>query len=185
MLHYNIYEWLIKFGFTFSVFSVAGWVLEVIYRSLSQMRFVNPGMLHGPYLPLYGTGALLLMRCVCLIGNSSIMMKIIVYLSVTTGLELFAGFVSQKCFHNLLWDYSNEWLNYKGYICLKFSIYWVFLAFLFEYLILPLYLKVIQNLPLPFLLIVSVAGTVCILTEFVIALRRGRFNVHATTIRHY
>jgi len=169
----NIYEWLTKLIFAFVVFSVAGWVLEVIYRSLSQGHFVNPGALHGPYLPLYGTGALLLMGCVCLIGDSGIMVKIIVYLSVTTGLELLAGFVSQGCFHNPVWDYSNEWLNYKGYICLKFSIYWVLLAFLFEYLILPLYLRVVRHLPLPFMCIVGGAGTVCILTEFVIALRRA------------
>ena len=173
MMSNNIYEWLIKSSFVFVVFSVAGWVLEVIYRSLSKGHFVNPGVLHGPYLPLYGTAALLLIGCVYLFGDSGVIVKIVIYLSVTTGLELFTGFVTQVYFHNLLWDYSNEWLNYKGYICLKFSIYWVLLAFLFEYLILPLNMRVLQHMPLPILYIVSIAGTVCILTEFVIALRRA------------
>ena len=40
----------------FSVFAIGasfGWVLEVCYRSLVAGHFVNPGFLHGPYLPIY------------------------------------------------------------------------------------------------------------------------------------
>lgn len=57
--------------FSFSFFSILGWVLEVVYRSVRDRRFVNPGLLKGPYLILYGAGALILMGCVSLIHEST------------------------------------------------------------------------------------------------------------------
>ncbi len=52
--------------FSFCLFSIMGWILEVSYRSLRAGWFVNPGFLKGPYLILYGTGSLMLMGCVFL-----------------------------------------------------------------------------------------------------------------------
>jgi len=51
---------IIETLFIFVVFSVAGWILESAFRSLRAKRMVNPGLLSGPYLPIYGFGAILL-----------------------------------------------------------------------------------------------------------------------------
>jgi len=48
--------------FSFSCFAILGWMLEVAYRSSFSRRFINPGLLKGPYLILYGAGALILME---------------------------------------------------------------------------------------------------------------------------
>ncbi len=125
--------------FSFSFFSILGWMLEVSYRSARDKRFVNPGLLMGPYLILYGTGALILMGAVFLLQESPLLAKVFVYFVLTTGLEISSGFIAQYFFHTRLWDYSDQRFNYKGHICLKFSIYWILLAFAFEYLILPPY----------------------------------------------
>jgi len=125
--------------FSFSLFSILGWMLEVTYRSVRDKRFVNPGLLKGPYLPLYGTGALMLMVAVSLLEGAHVLTKALAYLIITTGLELGSGLVGNCFSQSRLWDYSDQRFNYKGHICLKFSIYWIVLAFAFEYLLLPPY----------------------------------------------
>ena len=125
--------------FSFSLFSILGWMLEVSYRSFRDKQFVNPGLLKGPYLPLYGTGALILMAAVSLLQGSHVPTKVFVYFVVTTGLELGCGLIGEYFSQPRLWDYSDQRFNYRGHICLKFSICWLLLAFAFEYLLLPPY----------------------------------------------
>ncbi len=147
--------YIINILFTFACFSIAGWILEVCYRSIAANKFVNPGLLRGPYLPLYGAGALLLIMVISLLGRSFIVIKIIGYFIATTGLELISAFTAQHFFNTSLWDYSDQSFNYKGHICLKFSIYWVILAFVFEYFIMPFYQGIELRLPLYLKLIFS------------------------------
>ncbi|MBW2607904.1 MAG: phosphohydrolase [Deltaproteobacteria bacterium] len=127
--------------FSFCFFSILGWFLEVFYRSMRERRFVNPGLLRGPYLILYGTGSLILISCISLFNfyDVGLVVKVLVYFAVTTGLELISGFISHGFYNIRLWDYSDQPLQYRGHICLKFSAYWILLAFGFEYLILPSY----------------------------------------------
>jgi uncharacterized protein len=132
--------------FSFSFFSILGWVLEVTYRSVRDKRFVNPGLLRGPYLPLYGTGALLLMVAGSLLQESHLVTKALAYCAITTGLELISGFIAQYFFHVRLWDYSDQRFHYKGYICLKFSIYWILPVFAYEYLLFPPYQGLLNQL---------------------------------------
>lgn len=132
--------------FSFSFFSILGWMLEVSYRSVRHKRFVNPGLLKGPYLILYGTGALILMGAVFLLQESHLFTKALAYFAVTTGLELVSGFIAQSFFHARLWDYSDQRFHYKGHICLTFSMYWIVFAFAFECLILPPYQGLLNQL---------------------------------------
>jgi len=125
--------------FSFSFFSILGWMLEVSYRSVRDKRFVNPGLLKGPYLIIYGAGALILMAAVSLLQGANMLTKALAYFVVTTGFELGSGFNAQYFFNTRLWDYSDQRFNYKGHICVQFSIYWILLAFAFEYLLLPPY----------------------------------------------
>lgn len=41
--------------------AVIGWIYEVLLNLFATGTFVNRGMLHGPWLPIYGTG--------CVIGS--------------------------------------------------------------------------------------------------------------------
>jgi len=132
--------------FSFSLFSILGWVLEVSYRSIRAKRFVNPGLLRGPYLPLYGTAALILMLLAYMLEPSHVLTKALAYCIATTGLELGVGLIGECLSRPRLWDYSNQRFNYRGHICLKFSLYWIFLAFAFEYIILPPYHDMLTRL---------------------------------------
>ncbi|MCD4676414.1 MAG: phosphohydrolase [Desulfobacula sp.] len=134
--------------FSFCLFSIVGWILEVFYRSLCAGRFVNPGFLKGPYLVLYGTGSLILMGCISLFNfyDANFVVKIFIYFAAITGLELISGFMANGLFNIRLWDYSDQFLHYRGYVCLKFSIYWILLAFGFEYFMLLPYQNIFNSL---------------------------------------
>jgi uncharacterized protein len=131
----------VEYVFLFLFFAVTGWLLEVIFRSFQVKGFVNPGFLKGPYLPIYGIAALVLTVCITNFEGSSLAVKILIYLLVTTGLEFIAGFIFEGCLHIPLWDYSDQHFKIKNYVCLQFSIYWLILAFVFECFILPVYLS--------------------------------------------
>lgn len=129
--------------YLFTLFSLAGWGLEVLYRSLSAGRFVNPGFSKGPYLPLYGVAVVALTLCIDAIPGGThptvpvLVAKALLYGLVTTGIELMTGLVFGRFLGQPLWDYSGETLCLKGCVCLKYSSIWVGLAFGFEYLLLP------------------------------------------------
>ncbi len=135
--------------FSFCLFSIMGWILEVSYRSLCARRFVNPGFLKGPYLILYGTGSLMLMSCIFLFNfyDVNFVVKIFTYFIAITGLELISGLIGTGLFNIRLWDYSDQFLHYKGHVCLKFSVYWVLLAFGFEYFMLLPYQNFFTSIP--------------------------------------
>ena len=135
-----------EYMFLFVFFSFIGWILEVGFRSFNARVFVNPGFLKGSYLPIYGTGGIILVFCATHLQESSLLVKGLVYLFVTTGLEFITGFIFNECLHISLWDYSRQRFRIKNYVCLQFSIYWLTLAFAFEYLVLPVYLSVFNLL---------------------------------------
>ena len=54
-----------------------------------------------------------------------------------TLIELLGGIILLKCFNLRLWDYSNEKFNYKGFICLKFSLFWMLISAVYYFLIHP------------------------------------------------
>ena len=153
-----------------------GWILEVAYRSTRDRRFVNPGLLSGPYLILYGTAALILTGCISLVHEYSIFVKGLLYLMLTTGLELVSGFNAQYFFNVRLWDYSDQRFQYKGHICLKFSVYWVILAFAFEYLVLPLYQSLISRLPSSAMVGSGALLLTLMIADFAMALRRKKIS---------
>ncbi len=168
----NLY--IINILFIFACFAIAGWILEVCYRSISAGRFINPGLLSGPYLPLYGTGALLLVMDISVFGNSFIPVKITWYFITTTGIELVSALTAQHFFNTSLWDYSDQRFNYKGHICLKFSIYWIILAFGFEYFIIPFYKHFALQLP-PYMKLITASTVIIIMAVDFIHLLSNKF----------
>jgi len=116
----------------FFVYSVIGWIIEFIYRWRNSGTPVNPGFLRGPWLPLYGTGAVLIIALYSAMSHLHPALRGLAYLAVLTLVEYAAGVLLLRFFGRRCWDYSDEPLNFQGLICPGFSLYWVILAFVFE-----------------------------------------------------
>jgi len=120
----------------FTLGSLTGWLIELIFVGLIQKKkLVNPGFLNGPYLPIYGTGAILLYFISGL--NIDFIFKLILFIISTTVLELIVGFFFFYYYNLRLWDYSDEILNYQGHVCLVYSFYWAILSILFYFFVYP------------------------------------------------
>ena len=132
--------------FVFCLGSLFGWLLEVLYRHFAdeEKRWFNPGFCVGPYLPIYGIG-LLVAYLISYVENyipidNFILKKIVLFAIMAlcmTLIELLGGIILLKCFNLRLWDYSNEKFNYKGFICLKFSLFWMLISAVYYFLIHP------------------------------------------------
>lgn len=116
---YTQTQWLLIFYF----YCVAGWIWESCYVSCCQRHWVNRGFLHGPWLPIYGTGAIVILFTTMPV-NSSIPLIFLVGMVSATALEYVTGAVMERIFHMRYWDYSSKRCNLNGYICLSSSVAW-------------------------------------------------------------
>ena len=57
----KVLEFISNNFLTFLVYAVIGWIYEVLWFIVVRHKFVNRGFLHGPYLPIYGFGMLILL----------------------------------------------------------------------------------------------------------------------------
>lgn len=131
----------------FVIYSFLGWLCETTYCSIPEKKFINRGFLNGPFCPIYGFGALLI---IFLLENLS-RNAVIVFLAgtaITTALEYFTGFLLEVVFHAKWWDYSQNKFNFKGRICLANSIMFGLLSVALVYFIQPLAGLTVSLIPL-------------------------------------
>lgn len=120
----------------FFIYCFVGWVCEEIYCALLDKKFTNRGFLRGPYLPIYGSGAIAIIyfiypyfpNPIAFFMLSSIVCSIIEYIG---------SLILEKTFHIRLWDYSKNFANIHGRICLLNSILFGILGFFVVYFIHP------------------------------------------------
>ena len=119
MYTYKIYEWLLFFFF----YCFFGWVFESTVVSVSKRRFVKRGFLRGPFIPIYGEGAIMILF-VTLPVRENIALIFLMGMIGATVLELAIGALMESIFKVKYWDYSSHKIQYKGYICMSSSLCW-------------------------------------------------------------
>ena len=157
MVLFLLYLVLFIFG------SVAGYLTEVLFRRFfTAKKWVNPGFLKGPFLPLYGFGIILLLTLAVVIvgffppdlkfynplGNlyefdyvqlptvNDLIPICIMGVSLNV-LEFIAGLIFVKGFKVKLWDYTNMKGNILGIVCPLFALIWFAVAIIYYYLLNP------------------------------------------------
>lgn len=104
----------------FFIYAIIGYVIEVIYCSFGERRLVNRGFLHGPWLPIYGIGALLIIIATAPFIRSPLAVFVVTVI-VTSALEYLGSVILEQVFSIKLWDYSTYPLNINGRVCAKNS----------------------------------------------------------------
>ena len=139
---YSLYEWLIFFY----IYSFFGWIFESVYVSLRKRRWVNRGFLLGPFLPIYGGGAVMML----FVSEPFKSNLILTYFAGAVGatlLELVTGMVMESIFKVRYWDYSDRKYNYKGYICLESAVLWGFFTIAMNQAVHPALLRLLAAVP--------------------------------------
>lgn len=130
----------------FIIYAFVGWCTEVVFQASTKGKFINRGFLNGPVCPIYGFGMLLVLACLQPLSDNIIIL-FLGSVVLTTVLELFTGLILNKVFHDKWWDYSAEPFNFKGYVCLRFSLIWGLACLLIVKNIHPLTIRLVNWLP--------------------------------------
>lgn len=135
--------------FLFLLGALIGWSYEVILHLIQDGTIVNRGMLHGPWLPIYGTG------CILMVGLKKLTNgKPVAYFSscfiASAVLEYATSWLMETIYHARWWDYSNLPLNLNGRIFLGGLFGFAAAGCLLVYVLLPMiekgYRKISYNI---------------------------------------
>ncbi|MDR1064048.1 MAG: putative ABC transporter permease [Azoarcus sp.] len=116
--------------FLFMLYSFIGWIYETVLFSVQDHAFINRGFNFGPYIPIYGFGAVIIMYMIVnIIGDQYKIRKVnirplAVFLLIgfiSTIAELLASHIMEYGFGIIMWDYSGYWLNFQGRIAFRTS----------------------------------------------------------------
>lgn len=106
--------------FVFFVYSIIGWIVEIIDCFIYEKKFVNRGFLIGPYCPIYGFGCTFI--TICLSGTEDFVSLFLKSALICSVLEYFTSYIMEKLFKYRWWDYSKRKFNINGRICLETTI---------------------------------------------------------------
>lgn len=161
MEHYTILQWLLFFY----IYCFIGWCFESTYVSICQKHFVNRGFMRGPFLPIYGSGAIMMLVASMPFRDNIVLVYISGLLGATL-LEYVTGVVMEALFKVRYWDYSNKKFNFQGHICLGSSIAWGFLTIIMTEIVHKPIAEAVLALPEPVFLLITFMLTVLIAADF-------------------
>ena len=129
----NFFRYVLLFFF----YSTAGWCVESLYCSIGEKRLINRGFLTGPMCPIYGVGALVMTVFLYNPYKDKPLMVFLLGMIMCDIVEYFTSWIMETLFQARWWDYTYEFMNIKGRICLKHTVYWGIGSVFFVYLIHP------------------------------------------------
>lgn len=146
----------------FYIYCFLGWIIESTIVSVKQRRFVNRGFLEGPFLPIYGSGAITVLFITDPFKDNVILVYLVGMIAATI-LEYFTGWFMETFIKIKYWDYSNDKFNIKGRICLECSLFWGVLSIFLNFVVHPPISRLINKLS-----IIQIRNIVLVLTIYFI-----------------
>lgn len=124
---------------------LVGWVYEEIFYWIVEGALQNRGVLYGPWLPIYGIGALGIYALKPLKQHPVLLFLLCV--TVTGVVEYVIGYVGIRFLDLRLWDYRELFLNIDGIICFRSVVSFGLLGLVFHYLLEPMGEKLFRRIP--------------------------------------
>ena len=130
----------------FFFYSFVGWIWESSYVSILTKRLTNRGFLTGPMLPIYGSGAVVMLCATYPVQSSDIGIFLLGLIAATI-LEYVTGVVMETLFQVRYWDYSDKKFNIQGHICLSSSLAWGVFTLLLIRVVHPRISALLEKIP--------------------------------------
>ena len=166
MYQYTIIQWI----FFFYLYCFLGWCFESTYVSLKSRHFVNRGFMRGPFLPLYGSGAIM-MLVVSMPFQKNLILVYVAGCIGATILEYVTGVVMEALFKVRYWDYSQNKFNFQGHICLGSSLAWGLLTILMTRVIHKPIETIVLSIPIAALTVIVYVMTAYIGADFALSFK--------------
>ncbi len=138
----------------FYIYSILGWISEVIYGFIFEKKFINRGFLIGPICPIYGFGAIAMMIYLTQYKENPLTVFIMGAV-ICTILEYITSYLMEKLFKARWWDYSNYKFNINGRVCLYLSCLFGLGGVITVCFINPIIINLVNLIPNTIMLIIS------------------------------
>lgn len=140
----------------FFAFSLMGWVWEVSLHLITDGVFVNRGVLHGPWLPIYGTGGVMILAVLNKFREKPLV-EFLLTIVLCGCVEYFTSWFLEIT-HNgeKWWDYSGYFLNLNGRICAEGLLVFGLGGMAIVYVAAPLLDDLIRKIPYKILIPVCI-----------------------------
>lgn len=150
----------------FLIYSFMGWSIEVVNSLISEKKFVNRGFMLGPYCPIYGYSAIIMVLYLEQYRDNFLTVFLLAVV-VCSVVEYLVSYVMEKLFNARWWDYSNRKFNINGRVCLTNAFLFGLLGMLLVYFVNPLLYGLISKVNTKVLIIISVILLVLFVIDFI------------------
>ena len=155
-LHYLRHYSVTSIILMFFIFSFIGWLWEVCFHLVTDGEFVNRGVLHGPWLPIYGSGCLMILVLLNKLRKHPVA-EFFAAFTLCGVVEYFTAVFLEMKFGEKWWDYTGYFLNIDGKVCAEGLLIFGLGGMVVVYFVAPLLDNIIRKLPLKVVIPVCVA----------------------------
>ena len=151
----------------FWIMSIIGWIIEVLAFIIIDKKLVNRGFLIGPYCPIYGCGGLILL---CLMPfKDNLLLTFFLALLLCTILEYITSYLMELIFKVRWWDYSDDFLNINGRVCLRNALAFGFLGLIAICFVNPYLFNLIDQIPHNTLIVIDIVILLITLSDLIMS----------------
>lgn len=149
----------------FIIFSIAGLFIETIYCfATTGVWESRKGLIWGPFCPVYGVGATLLILLLNKFKSSKI--KLLIYGGLTGDIiEYLMSYGLEAVYMTRFWDYSYTNFHLNGRICLTYTVFWAVLSLVLISFVKPLIDKCIMKMKFKYINIIEILIIVVLIID--------------------
>lgn len=164
----------------FILYAFLGWVCEDLYCGIPKKKFINRGFFYGPYCPIYGVGALLVLYPLLFVKQYPILVFLLGMI-ITSVLEYVTSWTMEILFKTRWWDYSQRFMNINGRVCLLNSTLFGIMSIVVVYIVHPTVQDFVYHIPFTILMSCLSAFTIgfgidCVFTVIALLRRKQVFQ---------
>ncbi|MBQ3565932.1 MAG: DUF975 family protein [Oscillospiraceae bacterium] len=158
--HYSVWSLIL----IFFILSFTGWLWEVCFHLVEDGRFVNRGIMQGPWLPIYGSGVLMILVFLNKLRANPVILfcTSIVLCGVV---EYFTGLLLESAFGEMWWDYNGFFMNINGRVCAEGLVFFGIGGMVVVYFLAPLLDNILRKVRLRVLLPLCVVLVLSIIAD--------------------
>ena len=130
----------------FFALSIGGWAFECCVAFLQSGGFVNRGMLHGPWLPIYGIGGVITLA-LCARFRRTPVAEFAVATALCGVIEFGTSVAAEALYGHRWWDYTGYFLNVDGRVCAEGLLVFGIGCVLVVYLLGPSFDEFVTRMP--------------------------------------
>lgn len=156
----------VSLSLLFFTFSGIGWLWEVMLHIIEDGMIINRGMLTGPWLPIYGTGGVMILVLLQKFREKPFSLLFMI-MSVCGVVEYTTSILQELLFGTRWWDYSDTLLHINGRVCIEGLIIFGLGGLILVYIAAPKLDNLFQKIPYKIRLLLCAALSVLFLLDMI------------------